>query len=65
MTNTIPNVDPKGLYGTVKAAEALQVHKTTICRWHKEGKLAGRYRRHNGYSVFTGEEIIRFWKSMM
>lgn len=65
MTNTQPNVDPKGLYGTNEAADALGVHNTTICRWHRQGILKGGHRRCNGHSVFSGEEIIRFWKSMM
>lgn len=65
MIRNIPKVDPHGLYETKETAGALEVHKSTICRWHREGKLRGRIRKCNGHSVFSGEEIIRFWKSMI
>lgn len=65
MTETMPKVDPKGRYELKAAAEALQLNRATLCRYRNEGLIKAERRISNGRTVYTGAEIIRFWKATM
>lgn len=65
MTETMPKVDPKGRYELKAAAEALELNRTTLCHYRKKGLIKAERRVTNGRAVYTGAEIIRFWKATM
>lgn len=63
MTAIIPNVEPKGWYELKEAAAALGVDKSTLCRYQQKGFIRCSHRKHNGRRIYSGSEIIRFWRS--
>lgn len=65
MTKTIPNVDPDGKYELKAAAEALGIHKATLCKYHRDGLIRATRRRCNRRAIYSGAELIRLWKSVM
>lgn len=54
-----------GRYGMKEAADQLGVHKLTLYRWERQGKIAApkRFARNNA-RVYSDEDIekIRDWK---
>ncbi len=64
MINSLPSVDPKGVYELKAASESLEVSKSTLLRWTQQGFIRCSIRRSNKRKVWTGEAIIKFWKSM-
>lgn len=65
MIETMPKVDPKGRYELKAAAEALQLNRATLCQYRNRGLIKAERRVTNGRAVYTGAEIIRFWKATM
>ena len=65
MVNTTPNVNPDGRYELKAASEALGIDRTTLCRYRRDGLIKATVRRSNKRAIYSGAEIIRFWKSMM
>lgn len=65
MTKTKPNVEPEGKYELKAAAEALGIHKATLCKYHRDGLIKATLRRCNHRTIYSGAEIIRFWNSVM
>lgn len=65
MTPTMPNVDPKGLYGVTAAAKALGVNASTITRASKSTDkcraLPFKIRKSSGRKVFKGQDLINYW----
>lgn len=55
-----------GIYSMKQAAEKIGVHKLTLYRWEREGKIqpARRYQRKNE-RVYSDEDIARIieWKN--
>lgn len=62
MIKTQPNVSPSARYELREVAELLGVHKASILRWTKEGKMKSTARQVNSRKVWTGAEILRFWR---
>lgn len=48
-----------GEYSTKEVAHMLGVHRDTLLRWIREKKIDEVPRRHNGYRVFTDDDIKR------
>lgn len=64
MTNILPPVDPKGNYELKAASEALCVSKSTLLRWTQQGFIRCSIRKSNKRKVWSGEALIKFWKSV-
>lgn len=65
MIKVKPSVNPQGRYQISDTAGALEVHISTVDRWTRAGIMKCGIRRTNGRRVWTGEEIIRVWQTMM
>ncbi|MBO6083202.1 MAG: helix-turn-helix domain-containing protein [Bacteroidales bacterium] len=63
MRNTQPLIDPAAHLELREAALALDVHKSTVLRWTRTGKLRCGIKRLNGRKYWTGAELIRFWRA--
>lgn len=63
MCNKEPKVSPEGVYNVKETAGMLEIHRDTLARRRKEGRIrplnpgAGRGFR------YKGEEILRFWRT--
>ena len=57
-----PNVTLSARYELREVAELLGVHKATVLRWTQEGKMKCTTRQINSRKVWTGAEIMRFWR---
>lgn len=60
-----PRVNLNGRYSTDEAAALLGVHRNTIIRYTKKGKLRFGIRRSTTRKYYTGAEILRFWKATL
>lgn len=65
MVTTEPKVTLNGRYSTDEAAALLGVHRNTIIRYTKKGKLLFGIRRSTTRKYYTGAEILRFWKATL
>ena len=63
MTRFQPDVVPEGRYELKEAAAALQIDRSTLLRQTYKGKIRCGIRRSNGRRVWTGAEIIRYWRA--
>lgn len=61
VTNT-PSINPTAKYELRDVASALEVHKTTVLRYAKAGLLPFSIRRSNGRRVWSGADILKFWR---
>lgn len=50
-------------YELKAAADILGVSKSTVLRWTRQGLLKCSIRRSNGRRVWTGAELLRFWRA--
>ena len=62
MIQTTPNVTPTARYELREVAAILAVNKATVLRWTAQGKLIAVKRKLNNRRVWTGTEIMRFWR---
>lgn len=60
-----PNIDPTSRFELREVALILGAHKASILRWTRMGKLHCTQRRINNRRVWTGAEILRFWRTEM
>lgn len=60
-----PQVVQSSRYSMEEAAELLAVHRNTLLRYAKEGKIRFGIRRGTKRKFFLGSEIIRFWKAQL
>ena len=67
MVNEQPNISPTARYGIGEAAKILGIDRKTLRRHTNTGTtgIECRYRKCNGRKVYTGQEIIRFWRALM
>ena len=65
MVATEPRVSENGRYSLREACELLGVHKTTMIRWVKEGKIRYGIRRSNYRKFYLGRELVRFWRAQL
>lgn len=52
-------------YSIEEAAQLLKIHRNTLLRYAKEGKISFGIRRSSKRKFFLGSEIIRFWKAQL
>lgn len=63
MVTTEPKVNKDGRYSVEETAVLLGVHRNTVLRYTKQGKLLFGIRRSNTRKFYTGSEILRFWRA--
>ena len=63
MIQNKPNVAPEGRYELKQAAASLEIDRSTLLRYTYKGKIRCSIRKSNGRRIWTGAEIIRFWKA--
>lgn len=47
-------------YSTQEFAKAIGVHKNTVIRWDKEGRLTPHHKDKNGYRYYTQSQVSDF-----
>lgn len=52
-------------YSTQEFANAIGVHKNTVIRWDKEGRLVANHKDKHGYRYYTQEQVDSFNKGGM
>ncbi len=60
-----PEVELSAKYSLSETALKLQVSPSTIIRWTRSGQMRCQYRRINRRPVWTGEEILRIWRTII
>ena len=63
MVQEEPKVSAKARYSAVEAASLLGVHRSTLLRYVKSGKLHFNVRTATSRRYFTGAEILRLWRA--
>lgn len=63
MVSMLTGVNPMGRYSTNETCELLGIHRTTLERYVRLGKIKFKIRRATTRKFFPGTEIIRFWKA--
>lgn len=65
ITATCPNVERDGYYTATATAAALGMHRNSILNYTMRGLLSCEFRPETARKVYSGAEIIRFWKSRL
>lgn len=60
-----PEVELSAMYSLSETALKLQVSPSTIIRWTRAGLMRCQFRRINRRPVWSGEEIVKIWKTMI
>lgn len=63
MTKIEPKVEMTGRYELRDAAAVLEVDKSTILRWTRDGKINCGVRRSNKRKFWLGAELVKLWRS--
>lgn len=65
MVNEEPTVSPTSQYSIGEAAKILGIHRNTLRKYTNTGPAGIRckFKKSNNRKVFTGFEIVKFWKS--
>ncbi|MCM1320264.1 MAG: helix-turn-helix domain-containing protein [Muribaculaceae bacterium] len=58
-----PEVGLSSRYTVTEASMALGIHRTTLLRYTKAGKIKAGWRSGTGRKFYTGREILRFWEA--
>jgi len=58
-----PQVSRNGRYNIEDTCRLLGIHRNTLMRYVKKGRICFGIRRSTTRKYFTGSEILRFWKS--
>lgn len=62
MISVHPDIAPGGKYTPTQASQKLEVHKTTLWRDARAGKLKYSVNR-SGRMRFKGVDLITYWKT--
>ena len=62
MVESLPKIDPNGLYSPKKTREILEIGKSTLYRYDSDGYLQHEFRPENGRRAYRGRSIISFFK---
>jgi len=63
MVNEEPKVSDFGRYSAEETCKLLGIHRNTLSRWVKEGKVRFGIRRVNTRKFYLGREIKRIWRA--
>ena len=62
MTNEEPKVSDAGRYTRTETCKVLCIHRNTLRRMMKAGKIKVKFRRIDNRKVFEGSEIKKVWR---
>ena len=64
MTITKPEVNPDGLYSVKDAAAALQINRSTLDKYIRDGLVKCKIRKIGNRKVISGAEIVKCWRAV-
>lgn len=62
MTTNEPQVAINGRYSVTQASALLGVHRNTINNYANSGRLKYHLTRYTFRKVFTGRDLLNFWR---
>ncbi len=62
LTSSQPNIDLNGRYSVTEASKILNIHRSTIWRWVRQGKLRPYVSTINSRTRFIGKDLMRLWQ---
>jgi len=65
MTTMEPKVSDAGRYSVMETCAALEIHRNTLCKWTREGKIKCGIRRVTNRLFYTGAEIKKVWRMQL
>lgn len=65
ITSIPPKVIADGAYNTTETSNLLGVHRDTLNRYVKQGRIHCLYSLSEGRKFFEGREISRFWHNRL
>ena len=65
MNSAEPNIVMSSRYSIDETCAFLGVHRHTLRRYTKKGKIRCGFHRINGRKFYLGSEILRFWRSQL
>ncbi len=60
-----PQVAPTGRYTVGQTCKHLGIHRNTLRKYTDAGYIKCSFRRETARKIYTGQEILRFWKSLL
>lgn len=61
MTENEPNVKPTSRYSIVQTCSLLGIHRNSLRKYTKMGKINAGIRKSTGRRFYLGSEILKFW----
>lgn len=65
ITCTEPIVSETGRYNVTETCKILGIHRDTLQKYTNSGYIKCGYRKSTCRKFYTGNEIVRFWKSQL
>lgn len=65
MVNYEPPVSVGRRYTIEETSSLLGIHRHTLRRYTKQGKIKCSIRRSDNRKFYSGREIVRFWKAII
>ena len=62
MVNTLPKLDPNGIYSAKQTRNILGIGKTALYQYDNDGFLKHEIRPESGRRVWRGKSIINFFQ---
>lgn len=63
MTSTLPDIDNNGNYKKIEVAKILQIGRTSLDNFIKNGQIRVNRHRYTSRITIKGAEIIRFFNA--
>ena len=64
MVDEEPKVAQRGKYTITEASKRLGVHRNTLARYLKEGKIRCRFSKETNRKYFSGDDLVRLWRAL-
>lgn len=64
MVDEEPRVAQRGKYTITEASRRLGVHRNTLARYLKEGKIRCRFSKETNRKYFSGDDLVRLWRAL-
>lgn len=61
MVNEQPAVSPTGRYSVMETCKILGIHRNTLRKYTRQGRIRCGVRRVNARIFYTGSEILSVW----
>ena len=59
-----PKVAQRGKCTMAEASRRLGVHRNTLARYLKEGKIRCRFAKDTNRKYFSGDDLVRLWRAL-